>query len=136
MKKKAEVKEVKNEGDVSHVLKLWDRITIEMNRVFLDYKLRNQIKQLINENILKRMEDMEKKDMEFQNLPEQKISNLRGELERNDNILKNNTENPRNQIQKGLYEKEIPIGSAWYDSLLEKMKLDIEETQLKLDSEF
>ena len=60
MKKKAEVKEAKNEGDVSHVIRLWDRVTLEMNRVFIDYKLRKQIRQLINENILKRMEDMEK----------------------------------------------------------------------------
>ena len=136
MKKKAEVKEVKNEGDVSHVLKLWDRVTLEMNRVFLDYKLRNSIKQLINENILKRMEDMDKVDTDFQNLPENKIRNLREELERNDRILKNNTENLRNQIQEGLYKKGFPVGSAWHDSLIEKMKFDIEEANLKLDSGF
>src|SRR3990167_8115277 len=136
MKKKAEVKEVKNEGDVSHVLKLWDRVTLEMNRVFLDYKLRNSIKQLINENILKRMEDMEKMDVKFNNLPEQKINSLREEIERNDKILKNNTENLRNQIQEGLYKRGFPVGSAWYDSLLEKLKLDIEEANLKLDSGF
>ena len=67
MKKEKQVKEVKNEGDVSHILKLWDRITIEMNRSFLDYRLRDSIKRLINENILKRMEDMEKMDTDFQN---------------------------------------------------------------------
>jgi len=136
MAKKKEIKEVKNEGDVAHILKLWDRITLEMNRAFLDYKLRNSIKQLINENILKRMEDMEVQDKEFQNLPEQKIKNLREELERNDNILKNNTENLRNQIQEGLYKRGFPVGSAWHDSLVEKMKFDIEETNLKLDSGF
>ena len=136
MRKKVEVKEVKNEGDVSHILKLWDRVTLEMNRVFLDYKLRNSIRQLINENILKRMEDMEKTDEEFNNLPEQKIKSLREELERNDKILKNNTENIRNQVQEGLYKRGFPVGSAWHDSLLEKMKLDIEEAKLKLDSGF
>ena len=136
MKKKAEIKEIKNEGDVSHILRLWDRVVLEMNRVFLDYRLRGQIKQLINENILKRMKDMEKVDEEFQNLPENKLKNLREELERNDNILKNNTENLRNQIQEGLYKRGFPVGSAWYDSLIEKINLDIEETQLKLDSEF
>ena len=126
MPKKKEIKEAKNEGDVSHVLRLWDRVTLEMNRVFLDYKLRNNIKQLISENILKRMEDMEKVDTEFQNLPENKIKNLRKELERNDGILKANTENTRNQVQEGLYKRGFPVGSVWYDSLIEKMKLDIE----------
>src|SRR3990167_396058 len=136
MAKKKEVKEIKNEGDVTHVLKLWDRVVLEMNRVFIDYKLRSQIKQLINENILKRMDDMEKIDEEFQNLPEQKIASLREELERNDKILNQNTENLKKQVQIALYQRGFPQGSPMYDSLIEKMKYDIEEANLKLDSEF
>ena len=136
MAKKKEVKEVKNEGDIAHVIKLWDRVVLEMNRVYLDYKLRANIKRLIDEDILKRMEDMELQDKEFQNLPEQRIISLREELERNDNILNQNTENLKKQVQIALYQRGFPQGSPMYDSLIEKMKYDIEEANLKLDSEF
>ena len=45
---KEKSKEVNNKGDVSHILRLWDRVVLEMNRVFIDYRLRNHIKHLIN----------------------------------------------------------------------------------------
>lgn len=65
-----------------------------------------------------------------------KVNELRTELEKNDEILRKNIEETRKQVQEGLYKKGYPIGTAWYDSLLEKMKLDVEEIQIKLDSNF
>jgi hypothetical protein len=65
-----------------------------------------------------------------------KVDELKKELQDNDAILKKNEENPRLQIQIGLYRKGFPQISPMYDSLIEKMQLDIEEMQLKVDSDF
>lgn len=136
-KEKAEVKEPKNSGDVGHVIKLWDRLTLEMNRVFLEHRLREQVRHLINNNIVPRIQDMEKRDEEYQNLPEVRSKLMVEEIRRNDEILNRNKNNLREQIQKGLYQKGMQqqIGSVWYDDLIEKMQEDAEEINIKLESQ-
>lgn len=61
------------------------------------------------------------------------IDKLKKELIKNDEILKKNTEKPRIQIQRRMIEGGMP-DSAMYDNLLEKMKTDVEEIQIKIDS--
>ena len=133
--KKRNKEEKKGSGDAVHVLKLFERIAVEIGRVNFEHNMRVQIRELLGE-FEDALKNMEKKDEDYNNLPEIKIKNLREELERNDRILEKNEKDLRNQIQEGLYQKGYPVGSAWYDSMLEKMKLDVQEIQLKLDSEF
>lgn len=135
MKKNNKKKEEKTTGDAIHVLKLFERLSIELKRVFFEHNLRIQVKEMLEE-FSQYLKDMEKKDFEYNNLPEIKIKNLREELERNDRIIEKNEKELRNQIQEGLYKKGYPVGSAWYDSMLEKMKLDVEEQQIKVNSGF
>ena len=133
--KKNNKEEKKGSGDSIHVLKLFERTAVEIKRVFFEHNMRVQIRELLGE-FEDSLKDMEKKDFEYNQLPEIKIKNLREELERNDRILEKNEKGLRNQIQEGLYKKGYPVGSAWYDSMLEKMKMDIQEINLKLDSGF
>ena len=63
-----------------------------------------------------------------------RIDELTKELKGNDEVLKKNHENLRNQVQEGLYKLGFPVGSAWYDSMLELMKMEAEETKIKLDN--
>ena len=133
--KKNNKEEKKGSGDSVHVLKLFERIAIEIGRVNFEPNMRVEIRELLGEfeNALK---EMEKRDFEYNQLPEIKIKNLREELERNDRILEKNEKDLRNQIQEGLYKKGYPVGSPWYYSVIEKMRLDVKELNLKLDSGF
>lgn len=133
--KKSNKEEKKVIGDVTHVLKLFERIAIKIGRVNFEHNMRVQVRELLGE-FEDALKGMEKKDEDYNNLPEIKIKNLREELERNDRILEKNEKDLRNQIQEGLYKKGYPVGSAWHDSMLEKMKLDVKETNLKVESGF
>ena len=133
--KKNNKEQKKGSGDAIHVLRLFERIAVEIGRVNFEHNMRVQVRELLGE-FEDKLKEMEKRDFEYNELPEVKIKNLREELERNDRILEKNENNLRNQIQEGLYKKGYPVGSAWYDSMLEKMRLDVQELNLKLDSGF
>ena len=67
---------------------------------------------------------------------EKKIQDYMTELRRNDEMLKKNKEEHRMQVQIGLHKKGLPPGSPMFDTLLEKMKMDIEVEQIKVDLGF
>ena len=117
----------------AHVLKLLDRIGIECKSGFFDVNTRKVMRDKLSQ-IVPLFDEMEKKDEDYQNLPQIRIPALKKELKVNDEVLKKNHENTNQQIQIGLYQKGFPQTSPMYDSLLEKMKLDLEDAQIKLDS--
>lgn len=67
---------------------------------------------------------------------EKQVDELKKELIANDMIHKKNIEEKRTQVQIGLYKKGFPQTSPMYDSLLERCHYELEETQIKLDSNF
>ena len=79
---------------------------------------------------------MANKKMQRKKETENQIVALKAELAQNEETLKKNTENPKGQIQVGLRGKGMPQGAMMYDSLLEQMRLDIEEEQMRFDSGF
>lgn len=66
---------------------------------------------------------------------EKQIEDLKKELEDSSTVLKNNKENLNVQIQAGLYRRGFPQTSPMFNSLLEVMKLDIEETAITLKTD-
>ena len=62
------------------------------------------------------------------------VKELKQELKENDEVLKKNHEKPKEQVQVGLYQLGYPPGSPMYDSYLDKMRLDMEDAQIKVDS--
>ena len=66
---------------------------------------------------------------------EQNIATLRKELGDNDELYKKNTEQYDTQVMLGLYKKGYPQAAPLYSTFIEKLKLDIEETQIALDSD-
>lgn len=65
---------------------------------------------------------------------QKRIEELKKEIDNNNAILKKNIENYRLQVQIGLYGKGLPREAPMYDTLLEKMKLDIEQKKIELSS--
>ncbi len=131
----AKEKKVNKEGVVSpaHVLKLLDKIGIECNSSFFDANSRKVMKDKIGQ-IVPLLDLMDERDETYQRIPEVMIPALKEELKKNDALLKKNHENVREQIQIGLYQKGYPTTSPMYDTFLEKMKLDLEDAQIKVDS--
>ncbi len=123
------------QGDNSpeHVLKLLGRIGTEMNSSFFDVNSRKTMRGML-EKLPELLDTMDKRDEDFQMLPENRIPELKEEIKRNDEILRKNHESKNHQIQTGLYQKGLPPGSPMFDSLLERMKDDLEDAKLKLDS--
>ena len=64
---------------------------------------------------------------------EAKVNALKKELIANDEVLRKNIEEPLMQVQRGLCRKGLPPDAPLYDSLLEKLGLDIEETDIILN---
>ena len=134
--KKNNKEKTEEKGNAAHFFKLMERAELEIRRLFLNHQEREAVKGFFNDVVLKSLEEMEKKDMDYQNLPEVRAKNMQEELERNDRVLESNGKNLRNQVQEGLYQKGLPVGSAWYDSLIEKMNLDLEQKKLELETSF
>src|SRR3990167_12597 len=131
------MKQIKTEMKVpehnpGHVLKLLNKITEECSSNYFDMNSRKQIAESIEAvaNILK---DQENRDDDFHNIPENKINNLRREIEGNDKMLKKNQEDLRHQIQERLYmDKVLSPGMPWYDTIIMKAELEMEEIEIKL----
>ncbi len=75
---------------------------------------------------------MSKKETKKLNREKKKVEKLVTELKANDKILEKNHKDLRGQIQEGLYHLDYPVGSPWFDSMLEKMKLDRESVEITL----
>ena len=117
----------------AHVIKLLDKIGLECHSSFFDLNSRKVIRARL-EALPQLLDKMDEQDDVYQELPEVRIPALKEELKRNDEILKNNHENFREQMQIGLYKEGYPQSASMYDSFMEKMELDLEEDQLKLKS--
>ena len=65
-----------------------------------------------------------------------KATELKEELQKNDEILRKNIEHLNRQIQVGLYNKGYPQGSPMFDNLLTTLKLKVKESDLKIKTEF
>lgn len=63
-----------------------------------------------------------------------RIEELSNELKAIDEVQKKNKEQYKLQVQIGLYGKGYPQGSPMYDTLLDKMKLEVEGLQIQIDS--
>ena len=66
---------------------------------------------------------------------DERVSRLTKELLANDELYKKNTEQYDTQVMLGLYKKGYPQAAPLYSTFIEKLKLDIEETQIALDSD-
>ncbi len=66
---------------------------------------------------------------------DEQVSRLTKELLANDELYKKNTENHDTQVMLGLYKKGYPQAAPMYTTFIDKLKLDIEETQIALDSD-
>ena len=75
---------------------------------------------------------MSKAQTKKENRQKKKIESLKKELEDNDKVLEKNHKNLKSQIQEGLYKQGYPVGNAWYDVMLEKLKHDLESTEITL----
>lgn len=117
----------------THSLKLLNKLVSEFSSNFFDMNSRKVMREQLG-NLPKILDEMDKKDEEYQQVPEVKIKSLVEELKANDEILKKNHENTREQIQIGLYKEGYSQANPMYDSFIERMELDLEEAQLKLDS--
>ena len=78
---------------------------------------------------------MAKSQRKKKNSKEENIATLRKELGDNDELYKKNTEQYDTQVMLGLYKKGYPQAAPLYSTFIEKLKLDIEETQIALDSD-
>lgn len=116
----------------THIFKLLDRIGVEMNSHFFESEARKVMKTKI-EQYAPLLEQMEQRDDNFQNIPEVRVQSLKKEIKDKDEILRKNYEEERQQVQIGLYQRGYPQTSPMYDSFLEKMKLDLEEAELKVE---
>lgn len=68
---------------------------------------------------------------------DKKIKDLKDELQKIDEIMKKNAEDLRGQIQIGLHGgRRISEGSPMWDTLIDRITLECEEIQIKLDSGF
>src|SRR3990167_9817266 len=128
--------EQKNNVDIGNIIKLLSRAALELSRTYVPADIRKAILDYANQMQLS-VAEMEKQDWEhIENTPELKIEKLRKEIINNDEILKKNKESFREQIQQGLYRMGMPVGTPWADSLIEHLKLSIEEVQIKLNTNF
>ncbi len=66
---------------------------------------------------------------------DEQVSRLTKELLANDELYKKNTEQYDTQVMLGLYKKGYPQAASLYTTFIDKLKLDIEETQIVLDSD-
>ena len=83
-----------------------------------------------------RQEEERKKLEEELKEDQEELVRLKEELETNEEILKKNLEDTKGQIQQGLYKKGLPQGGMMYDSLIEQMKLNIEEEEMLISAGF
>lgn len=67
---------------------------------------------------------------------EERMKSLPDEIEKNDEILRKNKTDYRMQVQKGLWKKHYPKDSPVYWFLLEQMKLEVKELDIKLQHGF
>lgn len=65
-----------------------------------------------------------------------RIEELGKEIRDNDEILRKNHEEEKDQVQLGLCKRGYPPSAPMYDSLIERTKLEIEEKQIVLNSKF
>ena len=65
-----------------------------------------------------------------------RVEELRKEIKDNDEILRKNHEEEKDQVQLGLCKRGYPPSAPMYDSLIERTKLEIEEKQIVLGSGF
>ncbi len=64
------------------------------------------------------------------------VKELMEELQRNEVLLKRNKEHPRVSVQVSLRRDHGYGGNMMYDAALDKLSLDIQETELTLKSKF
>lgn len=77
---------------------------------------------------------MSSKEKRKENREIKRVDELKREIKENDLVLKKNHEKTKEQIQVGLYQKGYPQGNPMYDSYIDKMKLDLEDAQIRIDS--
>ncbi len=135
MKKGKKSMKVKSEviGEPTHILKLLNKIDTELCNNFFEMKARTQIREMVG-NLPLILDDMDSKDEDFQNLPENKIKSLWKELEDKSELLKRNKEQFHLQVQVGLLHKGYPQGNPMYHTWIERTKMELEEDQMKIDS--
>ena len=133
--KKEKVVSKGKDNSPEHVLKLLGRVGTELSTSSYDSNSRRIMRDML-EKLPKFLDKMDEQDEKYQNLPEIRIPQLKEEIKRNDEVLRKNHEETDKQIQVGLYQKGYPPTSPMYNTMIEKMKLDREEAQIKLDSNF
>ena len=115
-----------------HSLKLTNRIIAEVSSNFFDANARNELRKGF-EVIEATLQEMEKRDDDFQQLPENRIKALLGEIHNNDALLERNHSQLRKQVQAGLVHGGYPIAGPWWDSYIEVLKLEVDECSIKLE---
>ncbi len=133
--KKEKVVSKGKDNSPEHVLKLLGRVGTELSTSTYDSNSRRIMRDMF-EKLPKFLDKMDEQDEKYQNLPEIRIPQLKEEIKKNDEVLRKNHEETDKQIQVGLYQKGYPPASPMYHSVIERMKLDKEDAEIKLKSDF
>ena len=138
MKTEKEVKkkeELKNKGEVVHVMKLLNQLSRRLPDCYFEIDERKRVRGFLS-SIEEGIKQMDVVDIDLQNQPENKKKNLRAEIIKNDEFLKKNAERHRIQVQRGLIQKGYPQSSPFYDDLIQTIKLDVADLKIKVDGGF
>jgi len=120
-------------GSPTHSMKLLNKLITEFSSVFFAVDSRKAMREQLGQ-LVAILDLMDERDEKYQELSEVRIPKLKEEIKDNDAVLRRNNEDLRMQIQQGLYKEGYPQTGAMYDTFIDKMELDLEETQIRIDS--
>lgn len=120
-------------GEANHIMRLVKTITAKIEESYLNAEQRKAIMELFD-YVKNTVKDMEKRDEDFQNLPENKIKSLQEELKANDNLLKKNKGGHSIMVQVGLIQRGYPQNGIMHDTMIENAEFNLKELRMKIDS--